>query len=375
MGNQASKAIEKTKDRKSRQPSRARSLASSSASSTGRPKINIASITEDANMIPKSTPTTSATAKHKKEFNSLVIDQDDYKEIDRSQRQHYVLKSSRKANHWAPFKGKGVILDIGTGHGDWAYEVASAYPNARVIGLDVNPPSTPVTIQRNLIFKVQDIKESWDIRDNSVDFLFQRDMNNVLLQSDWKHILQEIYRVVRPGGVIELLEQGKLGLHHIMQDFLLFSLFLCWTHPKEWIAHKIRFTTDLSHHNAGPTIHRANEYYKAECEQTGRDITLSAHLTDMLSNVGFVRIEQKNMDIPVGEWPSDTGLKQLGFNNLELQRSQLRFLRSVYIQKNDISTESYDAATKAILAEYEQFQGFTRWTCWVAYKPAADTFP
>lgn len=102
---------------------------------------------------------------------------------------------------------------------------------------------------------------------------------------------------------------------------------------------------------------------------------LSAHLSDLLSTVGFVHIEQKNMDIPVGEWPSDTGLKQLGFNNLELQRSQLRFLRSVYTQKSDISTESYDAATKAILAEYEQFQGFTRWTCWIAYKPAADASP
>jgi ubiquinone/menaquinone biosynthesis C-methylase UbiE len=58
---------------------------------------------------------------------------------------------------------------MGTGHGDWAYEVASTYPNARVIGLDLNPPSTPVTIQKNLIFKIQDIRESWDIRDNSVD--------------------------------------------------------------------------------------------------------------------------------------------------------------------------------------------------------------
>lgn len=94
MGNQASKAIEKTKDRKFRQPSRARSLASSSASSTGRPKINIATKSEDANIIPKPTPTTSATAKHKKVFNNLVIDQDDYKEIDRSQRQVSILYSS-----------------------------------------------------------------------------------------------------------------------------------------------------------------------------------------------------------------------------------------------------------------------------------------
>jgi hypothetical protein len=102
---------------------------------------------------------------------------------------------------------------------------------------------------------------------------------------------------------------------------------------------------------------------------------LSQHLTDLIDDSGFVHVEQKNMDIPIGEWPSDTGLKQLGFNNLELQRSQLRFLRSVYTQKDDISIEAYDIATKAILAEYEQFQGFTRWSCWVAYKPATDASP
>lgn len=41
--------------------------------------------------------------------------------------------------------------------------------------------------------------------------LFQRDMNRVLLKADWDHILQEMYRVVRPGGVIEIIECGKHG--------------------------------------------------------------------------------------------------------------------------------------------------------------------
>lgn len=95
MGSQASKAIDKTKDRKSRQPSRARSFASSSASSTGRPNINTATMTEDINVMnPKPTPMTSATAKNKKGINHMVIDQDDYKEIDRSQRQVSILFSS-----------------------------------------------------------------------------------------------------------------------------------------------------------------------------------------------------------------------------------------------------------------------------------------
>jgi hypothetical protein len=87
MGNQASKAIEKSKERKSRQPTRARSHASSSISSSVRRKVDVTTSTENANMIPKPTPSVAAIAKHDKGFNNLVIDQDDYKEIDRSQRQ------------------------------------------------------------------------------------------------------------------------------------------------------------------------------------------------------------------------------------------------------------------------------------------------
>jgi hypothetical protein len=81
MGNQASKAIEKSKERKSRQPTRARSHASSSISSSVRRKVDVTTSTENAN------PSVAAIAKHDKGFNNLVIDQDDYKEIDRSQRQ------------------------------------------------------------------------------------------------------------------------------------------------------------------------------------------------------------------------------------------------------------------------------------------------
>jgi len=215
--------------------------------------------------------------------------------------------------------------------------VASTYPKARIIGLDLNPPIVPVTIQNNLIFKEQDIKQPWDIQDNSVDFLFQRDMNRVLLKADWDHILQEMYRVVRPGGVIEILE------------------------------------CDLFHHNAGPIQTEADQYFRDECDRIGRDILLAEHLADDMEKLGFVKIVQKSLDIPVGEWPSDPALKQIGFNNLEVQRSKLRSLRSAYADTTFITSEAYDAASKAILAEYEQFQGYTKWVCWTAQKPQAST--
>lgn len=67
-------------------------------------------------------------------------------------------------------------------------------------------------------------------------------MNRVLLQAEWKLVLQQIYRVVRPGGVIELLEPGKFGLHRyrakVFTSLFFFSGMVTGPNPKEWIAHK-----------------------------------------------------------------------------------------------------------------------------------------
>ncbi|CAO3662474.1 unnamed protein product [Umbelopsis ramanniana] len=143
-----------------------------------------------------------------------------------------------------------------------------------------------------------------------------------------------MYRVAQPGGVLEILE------------------------------------SDLFHHNAGPVQMQADEFYRAQCEHIGRDSTLADHLAADLTNIGFINVEQKSLDIPVGEWPSDPNLKQIGFNNFELQRSKLRSLRSTYVDGMGLSPNDYDAATKLILSEYEEYQGYTKWVCWTAQKPA-----
>lgn len=122
MGNQASKAIDKTRERKSERKSkhRAQSFVSTSASSTERssrtqtdePDTSSSThkiITSSSDIVQATTrPNRRPTTSRKKHKSGLVIDQDDFKEIDRSQRQ---VSKSRNA---APPRSTGTSFSART---------------------------------------------------------------------------------------------------------------------------------------------------------------------------------------------------------------------------------------------------------------------
>lgn len=221
MGNQASKVIEKTKEKKERRKVRRRSTISVSAQSHGSLQFTPSSPTRanydwleasappsmSSSVSTSNSPTASTTGSQRrrsvsdffakrKQSLKMTISQDEYKENDRLQRlvslrpastnsrihinivsslptfQHYLLKSARKGNFWAPIQVQGdyTFLDVGCGGGIWSLEVAVQYPTARVIALDIKFPQTLHYSPKNLECKVMDIMEEWQgIADNSVD--------------------------------------------------------------------------------------------------------------------------------------------------------------------------------------------------------------
>ncbi|MGZ6376614.1 MAG: methyltransferase domain-containing protein, partial [Ktedonobacterales bacterium] len=64
----------------------------------------------------------------------------DAEEMNRLDFQHYVLRQAFKGNFLAPVANPHAILDVGTGTGRWAREVATVFPSANMIGLDLNTP-------------------------------------------------------------------------------------------------------------------------------------------------------------------------------------------------------------------------------------------
>lgn len=70
----------------------------------------------------------------------------DMGEVNRLDFQHYMMRSALRGNFAAPIGTPESILDVGSGTGRWATEMATLFPTANVIGVDVAAPPTEETI-------------------------------------------------------------------------------------------------------------------------------------------------------------------------------------------------------------------------------------
>lgn len=103
----------------------------------------------------------------------------------------------------APIQDPRCILDIGTGTGLWAIEVAERFPNATVIGNDLSPIQ-PNWVLPNLRFEVDDVELEWTHPPDYFDFIHIRGMSGCI--QDWDCLMQQAYRSMAPGGWVEFTD-------------------------------------------------------------------------------------------------------------------------------------------------------------------------
>jgi len=96
------------------------------------------------------------------------------------------------------------ILDIGTGTGIWALEVAEEFPEAEIIGTDLSPIQ-PNFSPPNCTFIIDDAESDWAFtKDDAFDFIHARSMGGGI--ADWQRLLQQTYNHLKPGGWAEFQE-------------------------------------------------------------------------------------------------------------------------------------------------------------------------
>ncbi|HEX6818049.1 MAG TPA: class I SAM-dependent methyltransferase [Ktedonobacterales bacterium] len=139
----------------------------------------------------------------------------DDQEINRLDFQHFLFRFALKGNYAAPVTAPANILDVGTGTGRWAMELAALFPQANVIGLDVVPPPADDTpslgygLERrpdNYVYVQGNVLEGLPFPDATFDFVHQRLLVAAIPEARWPSVVAELLRVTKPGGWVELLE-------------------------------------------------------------------------------------------------------------------------------------------------------------------------
>lgn len=191
----------------------------------------------------------------------------DEQEGSRQDFQHHVLRSALRGIFAAPLANPAHILDVGSGTGRWGMEMAVHFPQARVTGVDLEPMDThAISGPRPLNYTAVrgNILEGLRFASSLFDYVHMRMMLLAIPADRWPRVVAELVRLARPGGWIELMEQGPLV-------------------------------------GEGPALHTWNAWMQALCQSRGLDPTLGARLGDFLHTAGLRQVTVRQVELPVGE--------------------------------------------------------------------------
>lgn len=172
------------------------------------------------------------------------------------------------------------MLDVGTGTGIWAIELGDVLPSATIIGVDQSPIQ-PMWVPPNVSFEIDDVNKPWLQAERSVDFVYIRTMAGSV--TNWPELLQEAYKTLKPGGKREFVE---IGLNWECLDGTFDPNGSCGTWTKN--------------------------FHRIATEVLGMDFNPIPKIAGWLSDAGFEEVEEHDEIVPIGPWPRDRRLKDIG---------------------------------------------------------------
>ena len=105
------------------------------------------------------------------------------------------------------------VLDLACGPGGWVIETAFAYPEMRIIGVDISEKmiayaraQTSVQHLPNATFHVMNILQPLAFPDASFDLVNERFIVGFMQRQRWPLLVQESLRILRPGGILRFTE-------------------------------------------------------------------------------------------------------------------------------------------------------------------------
>lgn len=187
----------------------------------------------------------------------------------------------------------GRVLDIGTGCGIWAAELAAAHPAAEVIGID-NFPQPTVEPPANCRFATLDAEEErdWDVAlgGDAREFDVIHTRLVPFRAAGLPAVLGRCYEHLRPGGWVEMQEA--------------------------WPPARTDEPPGAPEHES-----RVIEWTKLRLKaaaELGIDQGVVGRLPELLFEAGFVDVHVHDDKWPIGPWMEDEKMKEIGDMTLEL---------------------------------------------------------
>ncbi|KAK1971841.1 methyltransferase domain-containing protein [Colletotrichum sublineola] len=209
----------------------------------------------------------------------------DENEMDRLDFNHMLMvKVIGEKLYLAPIDKNKVhrILDIGTGTGVWAMQMAEEFPNAEIIGNDLSAIQ-PTWVPPNVKFEIDDVESPW-VGSEKYDFIFCRYMAGSL--GNWPKLMQRVFRNTNADGWVEF------------QDY------------------NLQYMSDDGSYTQKHFTSRCVDGFIQACRLINREPNPGPKLEGWVRDAGFVNITHQRFKIPIGDWPKDPHYKECGLINL-----------------------------------------------------------
>ncbi|KAI1206965.1 S-adenosyl-L-methionine-dependent methyltransferase [Annulohypoxylon truncatum] len=185
----------------------------------------------------------------------------------------------RGKNYFAPIGDHPrKIIDLGTGTGTWAIEVAEMFPGAEVVGCDLSPIQ-PFWVPSNVRFIIDDIEDEWAHGDGW-DLVHIRQVFPTT--QDPPGVCRQSLRHLKPGGWIEVQDFG--------------GILKC----------------DDDTFQADSLLTQFYDMTAEALSKRGIRWTIANSMDEVLRQIGFVNIECKKFKVPIGIWPKAKRLRLVG---------------------------------------------------------------
>ncbi|KAF2275345.1 S-adenosyl-L-methionine-dependent methyltransferase [Westerdykella ornata] len=209
----------------------------------------------------------------------------DDEESDRLDLYHHIETLSLGGElHLAPIGDHpGRILDLGTGTGIWAIDMGTPkYPGAEILGNDISPIQ-PTLVPPNVKFEVDDIENDW-VYTSKFDFIHARYLACSI--RDWPKLMSQAYKFTKPGGWVEF------------QDY------------------DLNFYTTTGTYKPDSALGLWAQKIDESVSKYGIEPSPGPKLEQWVKDAGFVNVVAKVFPLPMGTWPKDARLKEIGAFNL-----------------------------------------------------------